>query len=247
MKRRYLFLIASSLTLSAAAAQQPQTPPQTEPRPKPMPASEPTLDELLGLPVKPAPAPADAPVTDPKPDPNDAVRRALQEDAKPAGFEDIVQLMTSAGSRLSVAADPGLDTQRTQEDVLRKLDKLIAEAKKQQQQKKQKSKSKSKPQDSPSEEQQQQQQSSQAQAQSAAQQTSSGGGPARADGPLNTPLAGGEASWGNLPPHVRDALRQGSSDRFSSLYRALTEEYYKRLAEQPRNSTSRPTDADRQP
>ena len=115
--------------------------------------------------------------------------------------------------------------------------------------KKQKSKSKSKPEDSPSEQQQQQQQqSSQSQSKpSSSQQTSTGGGPARQDGPLKTPLPGGEASWGNLPPHVRDALRQGSSDRFSSLYRTLTEEYYKRLAEQPRPATARPDGEDQTP
>lgn len=253
---RSLALMAAlcATTLTAAAQPQPTptpTPPpqQPEPKPAPAPTSEPSLDELLGLPATTPPKPAEA--TQPAPTPDDAIKRALQDADKPAGFGDIVELMSTAGDRLTARSDAGLDTQRTQEDALRKLDKLISDAKKQQQQKKkQKSKSKSKPEDSPSEQQQQQQQqSSQAEqrASSSSQQSSTGGGPGRQDGPLKTPLAGGEASWGNLPPHVRDALRQGSSDRFSSLYRTLTEEYYKRLAEQPRPASTRPNPEDETP
>jgi len=201
--------------------------------------SEPTLDEMLGLPTTvPPPVPVeerDAGTPDRVSNPDDDLKRALQDADKPSGFGDIVELMSAAGARLSARADAGLDTQRTQEDALRKLDRLIAEAKKQQQKKKQKSKPKDQQEQSPSErQQQQQQQASQGEAQSAGQ-ASSGGGPARKDGALKPPLAGGEASWGNLPPHLRDALRQGSSDRFSAIYRTLTEQYYKRLAEEPRS------------
>ena len=38
-------------------------------------------------------------------------------------------------------------------------------------------------------------------------------------------------AWGNLPPRLRDELLQGLEDRFSPLYRDLTELYYQRLAE----------------
>ena len=39
------------------------------------------------------------------------------------------------------------------------------------------------------------------------------------------------ADWGALPERTRDALLEGLSDSFSSLYRRLTEAYYRRLAE----------------
>ena len=38
--------------------------------------------------------------------------------------------------------------------------------------------------------------------------------------------------WGNLPERERDAVSQGVSDRYSALYRRLTELYYRKLAEQ---------------
>ena len=40
------------------------------------------------------------------------------------------------------------------------------------------------------------------------------------------------AAWGNLPERVRDSLLEGSSDYFSALYEAMTEAYYKRIAEE---------------
>jgi hypothetical protein len=40
------------------------------------------------------------------------------------------------------------------------------------------------------------------------------------------------AAWGNLPERVRDSLLEGSSDYFSSLYEAMTEAYYKKIAEE---------------
>ena len=40
------------------------------------------------------------------------------------------------------------------------------------------------------------------------------------------------AAWGALPARLRDTLRQGLSERFSSLYERFTEAYYRRLAEE---------------
>jgi hypothetical protein len=37
--------------------------------------------------------------------------------------------------------------------------------------------------------------------------------------------------WGQLPPRVREAVRQGVKDPMSAAYRRLTQEYYRRLAE----------------
>ena len=42
------------------------------------------------------------------------------------------------------------------------------------------------------------------------------------------------AEWGRLPPRVREAVRQGMRDPMSSAYRRLTQDYYRRLAEEPK-------------
>jgi hypothetical protein len=41
-----------------------------------------------------------------------------------------------------------------------------------------------------------------------------------------------EAEWGNLPPRTREILRQGSRERMSSVYRRMTEAYYRRIAQE---------------
>ena len=45
-------------------------------------------------------------------------------------------------------------------------------------------------------------------------------------------LEEGRVEWGRLPDRVRDLIRQGRRDRISSIYRRLTEQYYRRLAEE---------------
>ena len=42
------------------------------------------------------------------------------------------------------------------------------------------------------------------------------------------------AEWGRLPPRVREAVRQGVRDPMSAAYRQLTQDYYRRLAEEPK-------------
>lgn len=42
------------------------------------------------------------------------------------------------------------------------------------------------------------------------------------------------AEWGRLPPRVREAVRQGLRDPMSAAYRRLTQDYYRRLAEEPK-------------
>jgi len=42
----------------------------------------------------------------------------------------------------------------------------------------------------------------------------------------------GRVEWGTLPPRIRDLVQQGRRDRVSSLYLRLTEEYYRRMAEE---------------
>lgn len=234
--------VGTALAQTATPPAPPTTPPASKPAPTPPPAEDPTLDDLLGIPgTKPAEKPAD-PATDtktdtPKPDapkPNDALDQQLSQDQSPEDFQQAVELMRRAEDRLARAKDAGIDTQRLQQDVLLKLDKLIAMAQQNQNQSS-KSKSKSK-QQKPDESQQQQQQSSQSQQQQQGQQQGAQAGDpsvAKQEGQGRTPAAGGAAAWGNLPEHIRDSLRQGRGDRFSSVYKSLTEQYYKRLAEDP--------------
>lgn len=41
-----------------------------------------------------------------------------------------------------------------------------------------------------------------------------------------------DEEWGNLPPRVRDVLRQGVREKMSSVYKRWTEAYYRRIAEE---------------
>lgn len=226
-------LFAAAIAAAIAAAQ------PAPPGPPAPPTVEPTLDELLGLPAaKPSQPSPPADVGPVPPAPVDPAKADLDRDLAGGDvsddFERAVGLMGQTAARLRLARDAGIDTQRLQEETLRRLDKLLDDAAKQQQQKS-KSKKQKKPgsQDEQQRENQQQQQSSQAQAQ-AGDPNRATPGPARRDGTLNPPQAGNAAAWGALPEHVRDALTEGLSDRFSSIYKSMTEQYYKRLAEEPK-------------
>jgi hypothetical protein len=218
-------LMVLALGAGVAVAQPP-----AEPAP---PVKEPTLDDLLGL--RPAPEKPAPPAVDPA---QVELERALTTQEVDEAFEQAVGLMRQVAERLGTAKDTGLDTQRLQGDILAKLDKLLDDAQRNSQQQQSRSRSRG------SQQQQQQgqpgQQSSQQQA-GAAQPSNQGGNPdvPRQDGELRAAATGGAASWGNLPPHLRESLTQGRSDRFSSLYQQLTEEYYKRLAEERRAGAPR--------
>ncbi len=214
-------LLIGSLATSLLAREKPAEPP----------TKEPTLDELLGLEQK---------KDDGAPRPDEAradLDRKLEGGKIEDDFVRATELMKQAAARLGDAKDPGVDTQRIQEDTLKLLDKLIDQAQRQQNKKSKQKKQQQQQQDQ--QQQQQQQQSSQQQQQQQKQQTSAdalGNNSPGQDGKLNPPQTGNAAAWGNLPPHVRDALRQGLGDRFSSMYRGLTEQYYRRLAKEPESS-----------
>lgn len=255
--------VSVALAAQPAPPAQPPEPtavPAAVPAPSPAatkpasPPSEPTLDELLGLPKSAPPArkPAEeAGGNQPQPaDPAAGLDRAkaeldrlLSPKEVSEQFEQAVSLMDLAAKRLGPSRDVSIETQRIQEEILRKLDKLIDDAvKRSNQQQSQSSSSQNQQQKNQQEQQQQNQQSqSQQQQQSQSQQQSpgdgTGGSPSRQDGAGKPPPAGSAATWGNLPSHLRDALQQGSSDRFSARYRAQTEEYYKRLAEDRKATT----------
>lgn len=224
-------LLACIMITAGACGAEFATQPAPLPTPEaaPSPSKElPSLDELLGLPPSGDARGADAA----------DLQQALSREQLDDLLAQAVQLMDRTSERLASAGDAGLPTQRLHTETLTKLDQLIAEIENQQQQSQSKPKPKPKPnqeqQSQPNQQQQQQQQqaSGQQQTNSPAQQDQLG--PARQDGQGNNVQTAGAANWGNLPPHVRDALRQGLSDKFSSMYQQLTEQYYKRLAEDPK-------------
>lgn len=185
----------------------------------------PSLDEVLGL--KEAKG---AVSRDPL---EEELNKALGREEEGDLLAQAADLMDRSAKRLGESKDAGLGTQRLQEDAIRKLDALIAQAQNNQQKKQ----SKKKQEQDKQQEQQQQQQQSQKQQQPKTAQTASEdalAGPAKQEAELRAAMAAAGATWGNLPPHLRDALRQGKSDQFSSLYKQLTEQYYKRLAEEPK-------------
>ncbi len=125
--------------------------------------------------------------------------------------------------------DPGLGTQRLQEEILAKLDELIDQAQKQ----RMSMSSQSPGQQDQSDAQQQPRPrptDSAGQQRTQAGESQPGAPPGRQEGDINRVLEETGSEWGNLPPRLRDELIQGRDDRPSRLYRRLTEEYYTRLA-----------------
>lgn len=187
----------------------------------------PDLDDLLGLPGEEREGTGEGDPLDPA---REELERRLSGQDPASQFHEAVAMMSQTAKRLSQARDTSLTTQRLQERIIRKLDQVIESAERQEQQGQQSS---SDP------DQQQADQAQPDQQQATASETEGGDGdqetlpPARRDGPLRPGSVAGEAAWGALPERVRDALRQGASDNFSSMYRSLTEEYYRRLAEEP--------------
>lgn len=227
MNRVFLILLLVCGAAFAQPAEKPDPPTEQPPdKQTETPAQTlPSLDDLLGL-DEDEPADderLDADALDPAA--NDLDRRLSDEELSDE-MRHAVALMDETADRLNVSADTGLVTQRLQDDILLKLDMIIAEA----QQRQNKSSS-----TSSSSQQQQQQQPNQQQSQGQGQgdNTQENMPPGRQDGELNPLLATAQAAWGALPERVRNSLLQGSSDRFSSLYQSLTESYYERLAEEP--------------
>jgi len=231
--------IGSSAMLPARAQDQPASPPAPPAErddDEKMKGQDPggSLDDLLGLEEteeqrtarEAAEAEAEA-----------ALQRALEEERISDAFKDAVRQMALSASLLGEKFDAGIGTQRIQEDILRKLDQLIESARKQQ--------SNSSSSSSSSSQQQQQQQQSRPQQQNQASQNQTNPQAASNENPddsgvfppedarnIGTMLEETDVEWGSLPARVRDQLLQSMRDRPSALYRKLTQEYYRRLAEE---------------
>ena len=222
---------AAALLIALTPAALAQDEKQPEPAPTPPPAKPlPDLDDLLGLPADTRDD-ADRPRADI--DRADLERRLSAQQISEA-FEEAVIQMRDVADALRVTRDTGLRTQRTQEEIILKLDMLIKQAEQNQQQSQSQSQAQQRPR--PQEQQQapSQQQPSQSQQETQGDNTQEGTPPGGRDARLNEFLDAAQAAWGALPPRVRDVLMQGSADRFSSLYESMTESYYRRLAEEGR-------------
>lgn len=231
MVKNSLFLrgtIVVALACAGVFAQDVKPPrPETKPPPE-KPAAQPTLDDLLGVEkekskdAKPA-----KPIADPT---RTALERKLEMEQAQQQFKQAVELMDETAVRIKDGRDTGIQTQRLQEDIIRKLDMVISTAEKQQQQQRSKSKSKQQQQKQDQDQANQQQNSTQPHGKEAAPDTIDP--PAREAANLLPGTAARGAAWGSLPDRVRQALLQGDADRYSTLYHKWTEAYYKKLAEE---------------
>jgi len=215
--------------------------------------AQPTLDELLNItPTDPDPTEATDPGQDPDDaqdptDPSgsdleltDAVRDRLDGQNQGDLFKQAVREMDVAAVRLGQESDPGLDTQRTQQGVIDKLDQLIAAAKKQQSSGKGQPKPGQSGQESGNAQNQGQQPGQgQGQAQSPGQAQGQGENSGEfSPGAANQAAAEARAleelreEWGSLPPRLRGELMEGLQEHFSPMYRSLTEAYYRQIAQE---------------
>lgn len=228
-----LTLAACGFASPARAADAPTDPASATP------PAQPSLDDLLNIKPPPSPAPA-KPAESPEPTsdtpaPTAADQPKVELPKEKAGdlFVAAIADMKQAATMLGEQNDPGIETQRTQERAINRLNQLLDQLRQQQQQQ---SKSQSQQQDTGSEQnqsQQQQQQQQQANSQSNQSRDTADRMMGTEDGQRNeTELAEKLAEWGNLPDRIRDQLLQGDDDTYSRLYQKLTERYYQRLAEE---------------
>jgi hypothetical protein len=242
----WLFL---AFVLQAAPAQPAAVPPA--PPPADAPPAEPSLDDALGI----EPESRTAPPAEDGSGLERSLKGAKPRDILASAIDDMRRSATLLDSK-----DSGLPTQRAQESVVRKLDELIATAQRMQQQQQQQQQQGGQPgqqqqrkkQQGGKQDERQGQQEPREQGQERGGRPSQQGGAEgrdrRPDGDANAqeppdavdPSGNGmqfdesRAEWGRLPPRVRDAVRQGLRDPMSAAYRRLTQEYYKRLAEEPK-------------
>jgi len=215
-------------------------------------SDEPTLDELLDLqPDKPATQEDERPQdsTDAGTPLDESVQRMLSGEQAADAFEQAVREMDDVSQRLGRRRDAGTDTQRMQQAIIDKLDQVIAAARRQQQQSSSSSSSGGQGQQQQSQRQQdkgagqvaqqpsgaQRGQAGQPGAQSQSGQAHSGEaspGSAQEGETSGEPMRELRREWGSLPPRLRDEISEGLNERFSPVYRELTESYYRELAEE---------------
>jgi hypothetical protein len=223
----------------AAAPATPAPPAADKPDAKAPPANQSgkSLDDLLGIDKdqqnKGAAEAAQR-------DSDEALKRELSEKEIADNFALAVEKMSLSAELLDTKFDPGLGTQRVQEDIISKLDQLIQQCRNKQCKGGGSSSSSSAPQQAKNNPKNDPGNKPQApkpnppgnQRNPKPSDSREGAEPPLQEGDINTVIEESRTEWGNLPPRVRDAIQQARRGKFSSLYSQLTAEYYKRLAEE---------------
>lgn len=216
-------------------------------------SDQPSLDELLDL----APAQEQEQQDEGREQPADeadspdddaleaAIERELSADQAADAFTQAVREMATVAERLGGEQDAGIETQRMQQRILDRLDQVIAAARQQQSQAGGgggSSGQQNDPQQQDSGGAQVAQQQSGAQSGEADSASQANGNALHAGGASPGEATDAEASarslrelrreWGSLPPRLRDEIAEGMNERFSPVYRSLTEAYYQQLAEE---------------
>lgn len=188
----------------------------------------PSLDELLGIEEE---APSDEGAAE-------SARRVgerLRERPVADDFREAIAQMRRSTELLRDAGDVGLDAQRAQLEAIRRLDALIEGAERQRQRQRQRGNPSGSPEQQPSPPESSSSSSGEPQGSRRSGAAAEGGEaepPPFEEAELGRLLEEGRVEWGQLPERVRELVRQGRRDRVSSIYRRLTEEYYRRLAEE---------------
>lgn len=243
-----LALVAQAPAQAPPGAQQPPAPPAREPAP----ADPPSLDDALGIGGGPDRSASER---------EEKVDRSLAG-AKPRDILESALADMRRSKELLESSEPGIPARRAQESVVRKLDELIASAERMQQERDRKGgkpqdqqapkQGQRKPgkqgstQDGEQEGQDGEerpkggQQGGRRKGESDDGRRSASASDADAEElppnvdptTMDAQFDESRAEWGRLPPRVRDAVRQGFRDPMSAAYRRLTQEYYRRLAEE---------------
>ena len=217
--------IVGCLLAAAVATQDPPAPKETQQEKE----TPPSLDELLGLDGDEDNAAEQAARQN-----QEELERRLSDVELGDVFDVALEKMEISADLLDGDLDSGLGTQRVQQDILARLDQLIDIAKQMSQQQQMSSSGggsgQSKP--KPGAEQQQQQQAGGQRSQSGSEGGQAVDPPPGQEGDINTIIEETGSEWGHLPERLREMLEQAQNSHISGLYRKLTEQYYKRLAEE---------------
>lgn len=197
-------------------------------------AGLPGLDELLGLPGDHGATDEEARRLFEELDPSkQELERKLTAQEAADKLESAVQQMQETAFRIQKVRDTGIVTQRLQSEIISKLDVLIKQAEDSSSSSSSSSSSQSQQSEmQPGQQQQQAAQQQQQQGSSANPGSNAAGGLPSFEQNPGDQLDAARAAWGALPERVREKLIEGTSDYFSPTYRAWTEAYYKRLAEE---------------
>lgn len=227
-------LLVLLVSVSGALAQEQSVPTKKQE------ATTPSLDDLLGIDGAEDAAGEtsdDSEVVDPLEERRqEALDNRLNERSLAENLIAAVDDMNTAARMLGERRDPGLELQRLQLEIIRRLEAVIEEAQQQQQQQSQSSSSSSSEQQQQQQVPQQSQQQQQQEGNQQQQQSGNEGGdqqpPGRQEADLQAMFEESNVEWGDLPERMRDMIRQGMRESVSRMYRRMTEEYYRRIAEE---------------